>query len=249
MNKINVLFCIVLSLFSLNFCSASGWHKADDILSGNFSGNYEFRNSDVFLINSSFNIRSESSQFAMFESSVSPEFFIKESTNNLVARIGVPSNTGNIFNSGAVVGSLALRGANGVQIGGGVLGVPVITTDVNNNVGIGTITPAEKLEIIGNVKADNFLGKLNNYKMLSGFASFSYRSCGDTPSSPCIIDISSGGFSKSPACTLAMYNSDATAYVENMVIRSVSTTQLRIWKGNYQNEGTTMSLSWICVGK
>ena len=40
---------------------------------------------------------------------------------------------------------------------------PALICDKEGNVGIGTITPTEKLEVNGNIKGTNFIGTLNNY--------------------------------------------------------------------------------------
>jgi len=116
------------------------------------------------------------------------------------------------------------------------------------NVGIGTTSPEEKLEVNGDIKANNFKGKLNGLKIYAGVRTFSSGSCGDSVNSPCQVDISGGGFSGTPVCTITMQNIDSTGYTENMVIKSVSSTALYLWKGQYQNEGTTMIVNWICVG-
>jgi len=65
---------------------------------------------------------------------------------------------------------------------------------------------------------------------------------------PCTIDISRGAFHTAPACTVTMENSDGTAYTELMVIQSVSTTALRIWKGMFFTQGASMDVFYICTG-
>ena len=66
--------------------------------------------------------------------------------------------------------------------------------------------------------------------------------------SPCVIDISRGAFHTAPACTVTMTNSDGTAFSELMVVQSISTTALRIWKGMFYTQGTTMDVYYICTG-
>ena len=117
----------------------------------------------------------------------------------------------------------------------------------NGNVGVGTTAPAAKLEVAGEIKATNVQGKLNGLKMYAGANTFANGSCG-TVADPCVVNISGGGFSAAPACTISIVASDASGYTENMVIKSITTTALNLWKGNYQNEGTTMVVQWICVG-
>lgn len=114
------------------------------------------------------------------------------------------------------------------------------------NVGIGTTNPTATLEVNGNVKANNFIGTLNWLKMYAGFKIFGGGTC-DNVNSPCSIDISGGLFGSAPICTLTMINWDGTWYTENMVIQSTTSTTLKIWKGENQNEGTTMKVNWICI--
>jgi hypothetical protein len=66
--------------------------------------------------------------------------------------------------------------------------------------------------------------------------------------SPCAIDISRGGFHTAPACTVTMANNDGTAFSELMVVQSISTTALRIWKGMFYTQGTTMDVYYVCTG-
>jgi hypothetical protein len=115
------------------------------------------------------------------------------------------------------------------------------------NVGIGTTAPTQALEVNGTVKATNFAGSLNGVKMAGGNFTFSSGSC-NLVSSPCVIDISSAGFSTTPACTITMQVSDNTSYVEKMVIQNINSTQLKIWKGNNPDTGTTMRGYWTCIG-
>jgi hypothetical protein len=44
-----------------------------------------------------------------------------------------------------------------------------------------------------------------------------------------------------------MLVNDASWYSENMVIQSITSTALKVWKGAYQNEWTTMNLYYICI--
>ena len=65
---------------------------------------------------------------------------------------------------------------------------------------------------------------------------------------PCTIDISRGGFHTAPACTVTMENSDGTAYTELMVVQSITTTALRIWKGMFFTQGASMDVFYVCTG-
>ena len=65
---------------------------------------------------------------------------------------------------------------------------------------------------------------------------------------PCTIDISRGGFRTAPACTVTMENSDGTAYTELMVVQSITTTALRVWKGMFFTQGASMDVYYVCTG-
>jgi hypothetical protein len=65
---------------------------------------------------------------------------------------------------------------------------------------------------------------------------------------PCVIDISRGAFHTAPACTVTMANNDGTGYSELMVVQSVSTTALRVWKGQFYTQGSTMDVYYVCTG-
>lgn len=126
-----------------------------------------------------------------------------------------------------------------------------------DQVGVGTTTPGATFDVAGDITAasvaaptmtGNVVGTLNGVRMAAGGQTFSSGSCGGTVTAPCTIDISAGNFSAAPTCVITMVASDATGYTENMVIKTVSATALQIWKGNYQNEGTTMRVRWVCVG-
>lgn len=90
--------------------------------------------------------------------------------------------------------------------------------------------------------------KLAGYQHVYGSNfGFTDKSC-DLVTQNCSIDITPGGFSKAPTCVITMTNVDGTGYTENMVIRGTTATSLLVWKGQYQNEGTTMSVNFVCVG-
>ena len=123
------------------------------------------------------------------------------------------------------------------------------------NVGIGKQNPQSKLHVGGDVKIDGSLhvggSGLKIPQIARGRKVFSHNSCGKTTNghnSPCIIDISGGEFTSTPTCTITLHNSDRTGYAEHMVIDSITKTELRVWKGQHVNWGTTMVVHWICVG-
>jgi hypothetical protein len=120
--------------------------------------------------------------------------------------------------------------------------------DASGNVGIGTTNPTQALEVNGTVKATNYQGSINGLRMASGGFSFASGSCGATSATACSIDISSGSFSSAPNCTITMNNPDGSGYTERMVIQSITSTALKVWKGNFADGGTTMSGRWICIG-
>lgn len=78
------------------------------------------------------------------------------------------------------------------QIGSSAIVNPWILSGNNSynttgNVGIGTITPTEKLEVTGNVKADNFLGTASSSKLflLEAYANVTYSLPGSYTVDPC----------------------------------------------------------------
>lgn len=113
------------------------------------------------------------------------------------------------------------------------------------NIGVGTSTPGATVDVSGTVAAQNFLGHLNGMRFDSGTVGFVANSCNNV-ANPCVINIS--GFSSPPICTISMNNIDGTGYTERMVIKGVTTTQLLVWKGNFPDAGTTMHVSYICIG-
>ncbi|MFT4117881.1 hypothetical protein [Bradyrhizobium sp.] len=80
----------------------------------------------------------------------------------------------------------------------------------------------------------------------SGTFLFAGGNC-ETAGTACAIDISSVGFTGTPVCAVTMNNIDATGYSEHMVVQGVTATTLKVWKGQYLNNGTTMSGNWVCV--
>ena len=109
----------------------------------------------------------------------------------------------------SIVGSTSTIGANGAanqsyllvkQIGSSAIINPwtlsgTSTYNTTGNVGIGTSTPTEKLEVSGNVKATNFLGTASSATLylLEATASVSYTMPGSYTSDPCrysIVNIS-----------------------------------------------------------
>ena len=86
-------------------------------------------------------------------------------------------------------------------------------------------------------------------RMASGTFNFSHVGSPNctSPANPCLIDISSGGFTSAPNCVVSLWAGDASGYTENMVIQNTTATTLSVWKGNYQNEGTTMIGNWVCT--
>lgn len=119
----------------------------------------------------------------------------------------------------------------------------------SGNVGIGVENPSQKLEVAGTVKATNFQGTLNGFKMAAGSFGWSVGACGNSAGSPCNIDISSGNFTTAPICTITMKNIDGTDYTEKMVIKGITTTTLSIWRGKFPDAGTTMQGFWTCMGQ
>lgn len=147
--------------------------------------------------------------------------------------------------------------SSGTAVGDIIFGVGADTSAATNrmivknngNVGIGTSAPTTKLEVAGTVKATNFQGTLNGFKMAAGSFGFSYGACGNTVGTPCNVNISSGNFTTAPVCTITMKNTDATDYTEKMVIKSITTTALYIWRGKFPDAGTTMQGFWTCMGQ
>ena len=72
--------------------------------------------------------------------------------------------------------------------------------------------------------------------------------CGDTVTTPCTADISGGGFTQAPVCVVTMTNIDATGYTEKMVVKGTTTTTLSVWRGQFNNAGSTMSGFFVCSG-
>jgi hypothetical protein len=83
--------------------------------------------------------------------------------------------------------------------------------------------------------------------VIGGRTSWSFGSCGESIGSPCILDISRGGYTTPPACVISMTNTDATGYQEVGLIKNITTTQVQIWQGQYHTAGTTLSIAYICV--
>lgn len=89
-----------------------------------------------------------------------------------------------------------------------------------------------------------------DFQIASGkfvFAASNPPLCGSSTSNLCTVDISSGGFSTAPSCNITLYNSDGTSYTENVVIQSTSPTELKFWRGQYLNNGTSFIGDWICA--
>lgn len=122
-----------------------------------------------------------------------------------------------------------------------------MTITGSGDVGIGTTAPTVKLEVSGSVKATNFVGILNGVKMGSGFFGFTSGNCA-TFGAACSIDLTAIGFSSAPYCALTMRVPDNSGYTEKMVIQSITTTTLKVWKGTFPDTGTTMSGYWVCIG-
>lgn len=123
----------------------------------------------------------------------------------------------------------------------------IITVDnANQRIGIGTNVPTTKLEVNWDIKANNIQWKLNWLKMYAWNTVFAVWSC-DSVATPCVINISWWLFTTAPICTISIWAIDASWRSENMIIKSITSTTLNIWKGNYQNEGTTMNVYWICI--
>lgn len=124
-------------------------------------------------------------------------------------------------------------------------GITTFIANSQGNIGVGTSTPGATVDVAGTVAAQNFLGRFNGVRFDSGTVSFPVNTC-NTVAAPCVINLS--GFSSPPVCTISMNNGDATGYTERMAIKGVTTTQLLIWKGVFPDAGTTMVVSYICVG-
>lgn len=94
----------------------------------------------------------------------------------------------------------------------------------------------------------NLQNQINNLsKVYGGSFSFSNGNCTGPISGVCSIDLTSGGFTSSPNCTISMKNMDGTGYHEVMILSNTTKDQLNIWRGQYYNSGTTMQGSFICV--
>lgn len=83
-------------------------------------------------------------------------------------------------------------------------------------------------------------------KFLSGDFVFT-NGCGVSVGNPCIIDISAGNFSNDPRCFISLQAPDASGYREQVLVKTNSTSTLEIWRGNYQNGGTTIQGSYLCI--
>ena len=81
-----------------------------------------------------------------------PTIFLNESTNSYQARIGIPSAAGHVFSGNASVGTLAIRNDSGIQFG---TSTPVLTINSSDNVGIGTTSPGERLDVNGRIRIEN----------------------------------------------------------------------------------------------
>ena len=89
---------------------------------------------------------------------------------------------------------------------------------------------------------------INGQHVLSGHKVFRHTECGDL-NDPCKIQLSDEAFSAVPQCFIQTHARDGTGYSETLVLKNVSTSELSFWKGNRANNGTTMRIDWVCVGK
>jgi hypothetical protein len=83
-------------------------------------------------------------------------------------------------------------------------------------------------------------------KVHSGRARFASGNCLKADQ-PCVINISAADFRSAPHCVITTTNGDGTGYTEHMVIHSITETSLNIWRGQYQPNGTTMVVEYICA--
>ena len=67
--------------------------------------------------------------------------------------VGVAAATGQFFNTGSVAGDGVLVAVNNLQLGSSQMSAPTLTLSTSGNVGIGTTSPANALDVSGNIHA------------------------------------------------------------------------------------------------
>lgn len=103
-------------------------------------------------------------------------------------------------------------------------------------------------EVISASDINGLQNQLKNLpKVYGGEFGFTSGNCTNPTTEACSISLVGGNFTEAPNCTLSMKASDTSGYHEHMVIATVSKTELRIWRGNYYNSGTTMHGDFTCV--
>ncbi|MFA5900528.1 MAG: tail fiber domain-containing protein [Hyphomicrobium sp.] len=137
-----------------------------------------------------------------------------------------------------------------LQVAGGIqLGDDTATCPGTSNVKLGTLRfNGGNLQVC---KSSGWSGVSSGgaggaFRIASGTFGFTNGNC-TTAAGACSIDISAGEFTTTPTCVVSMNNADGTNYSEHMVIQSITTTTLKVWKGQHLNNGTTMSGRWFCA--
>ena len=82
-------------------------------------------------------------------------------------------------------------------------------------------------------------------QVISGRSVFSPNkiNCG-TVDRPCVIKFDTP-FEKAPNCVVSPWRNDNTSYSENVMIKALTPSEIRIWRG-LAITGTTISVNWIC---
>jgi len=149
MNKNCMILCIILSFLNFSNCFASGWHIADDIVSGNFTGNYSFL--DDVVVKDVLQVDKLTTKSTVSDSSIMLSADYKKGTQGTAIALWGSNNTNawksDIHFISGSTGSIRFFSWNDVDSWR-----ENMIVDENGNVGIGVISPVERLDIDGNIK-------------------------------------------------------------------------------------------------